>query len=361
VTRYVIVAAMLLPAWARAGNVYYSITDLGVLPGGTLTSASAISTNGLATGSGDTNSATSQPFFWSGSAILPVSPVSSSFAFGTGVNSAGSVAGYEFSADFSTVRAFLNNGSPTYIPLLPGGTNNAATGINDPGIVVGYSSTGAVSEMAFVYSGGVASQLGTLPGGTTSRATAIDNSGNIVGRSDTGSDAALHAFLYSGGIWIDLGVPTGYQWSEATAVSSGQVAGTLNDPFGGTVAFLWTAANGMTPLGALAPGGNSQAFGVNAPGDVVGSSDGVAFLFHDGQMVDLATRVLSSSGWQFSQAVAINNLGQIVGTGTRDDQQHAFLLSPTSAADVPEPPAGLPVFGGILLLWISHRQKESQP
>src|ERR1035438_3677757 len=116
----------------------------------------------------------------------------------------------------------------------------------------------------------------------------------------------------------------------------------------------------MTPLGALNPGGNSQAFGVNAAGDVVGSSDGVAFLFHDGQMVDLATRVLSSSGWQFSQAVAINNLGQIVGTGTRDDQQHAFLLSPTSAADVPEPAAGLPICGGILLLWISHRQKESQ-
>src|ERR1017187_5815654 len=208
--------------------------------------------------------------------------------------------------------------------------------------------------MAFVYSGGVASQLGTLPGGTTSRATAIDNSGNIVGRSDTGSDAALHAFLYSGGVWSDFGGPPGAQGGEATAVSSGQVAGTLNDPFGGTVAFLWTAANGMTPLGALAPGGNSQAFGVNASGDVVGSSDGVAFLFHDGQMVDLATRVLSSSGWQFSQAVAINNLGQIVGTGTRDDQQHAFLLSPTSAADVPEPPAGLPIFGGILLLWISH-------
>jgi probable HAF family extracellular repeat protein len=59
--------------------------------------------------------------------------------------------------------------------------------------------------------------------------------------------------------------------------------------------------------------------------------------------------------------VAINNLGQIVGTGTRDDQQHAFLLSPTSAADVPEPAAGLPICGGILLLWISHRQKESQP
>jgi probable HAF family extracellular repeat protein len=232
--------------------------------------------------------------------------------------------------DFSTFRAFLNDASAKYLPLLAGGTNNAATGINDLGTVVGYSATGSASEMAFVYSGGVARQLGTLPGGTTSRANAVDNYGNIVGCSDTGSDAALHAFLHSGGIWTDLGVRSGYQWSEATAVSSNQVAGTLNDPFGGTTAFLWTAASGMTALGALVPGGNSQAFGVNAAGDVVGSSDGAAFLFHDAQMIDLATRVLSSRGWQLSEAVAINNLGQIAGTGTHNGQAHAFLLSPTA-------------------------------
>jgi len=327
---YVIVMAVLLPAWATAGTVYYSITDLGALAGGTMTSASAISTNGLAAGSGDANSTISQPFLRSGSGILPVSPVSSPLAFGTGVNSAGSVVGYEFSVDFSTFRAFLNDASAKYLPLLAGGTNNAATGINDLGTVVGYSATGSASEMAFVYSGGVARQLGTLPGGTTSRANAVDNYGNIVGCSDTGSDAALHAFLHSGGIWTDLGVRSGYQWSEATAVSSNQVAGTLNDPFGGTTAFLWTAASGMTALGALVPGGNSQAFGVNAAGDVVGSSDGAAFLFHDAQMIDLATRVLSSRGWQLSEAVAINNLGQIAGTGTHNGQAHAFLLSPTA-------------------------------
>jgi probable HAF family extracellular repeat protein len=125
------------------------------------------------------------------------------------------------------------------------------------------------------------------------------------------------------------------------------------------MAFLWTAASGMSTLGALTPGGNSQAFGVNASGDVVGASDGAAFVFHDGRMLDLTAQVVSSTAWQLNEAVAINDQGQIVGTGTVDGQTHAFLLSPVST-DVPEPAGGVLVSAGLLKFWIRRRKRECQ-
>ncbi len=49
-------------------------------------------------------------------------------------------------------------------------------------------------------------------------------------------------------------------------------------------------------------------------------------------MVDLNTLIGPASGWILNSANAINDLGQITGTGTFDGVNRAFLLTP-----VPEP------------------------
>jgi hypothetical protein len=68
-------------------------------------------------------------------------------------------------------------------------------------------------------------------------------------------------------------------------------------------------------------------------------------------MYDLNTLLdPSSTGWQLDEAMAINDQGQIVGTGLYGDQQQAFLLTPLTSSDVPEPAALLLVGGGMLLL-----------
>jgi probable HAF family extracellular repeat protein len=285
--------------------------------------------------------------------------VDSQYAFGTGVNAAGVVVGYEFSSDFSVFQAFVNDGSgATYIPTLSGGANNAATGINNSGTIVGYSETTSAggNDEAFSYSGGLLTGLGTLPGGTTSQANAINGSGEIVGESDSLDSSDLHPAIWIGSGWTDLGVfSNDYLSGAANAISNAdQVAGTLNAASGGgSMGFLWTASGGMTLLGALTSGGDSQAYGVNSAGTVVGTSDNVAFLYSNAVMYDLNTLLDSSStGWQLDEAMAINDQGQIVGTGLygEDEQQRAFLLTPITSSDVPEPAAWLMVCGGMLLL-----------
>jgi probable HAF family extracellular repeat protein len=44
-------------------------------------------------------------------------------------------------------------------------------------------------------------------------------------------------------------------------------------------------------------------------------------------MLDLNKLIPSGSGWALSSATGINISGQIVGNGTINGQQHAFLLT----------------------------------
>src|SRR5262249_7197547 len=57
-----------------------------------------------------------------------------------------------------------------------------------------------------------------------------------------------------------------------------------------------------------------------------------------GTMSNLNGLFPADSGWILSRASAINNAGQIVGTGVFAGQGHAFLLTP-SAPPPPPPPA----------------------
>jgi uncharacterized membrane protein len=53
-----------------------------------------------------------------------------------------------------------------------------------------------------------------------------------------------------------------------------------------------------------------------------------AFLWSGGVMKDLNQLLPPSSGWFLEVAQSINDAGQIVGAGTLNGQDRAFLLSP---------------------------------
>ena len=77
----------------------------------------------------------------------------------------------------------------------------------------------------------------------------------------------------------------------------------------------------------------STAYGINDRGQVVGysvtsSSDPHAFLW-DGVMKDLNSLIPENSGWVLTEAMDINNKGQILGTGRFHGHTRAFLLTPT--------------------------------
>jgi len=68
-------------------------------------------------------------------------------------------------------------------------------------------------------------------------------------------------------------------------------------------------------------------------------------------MIDLNTKIDPGSGWTVSNAIAINNLGQIVGTCICGGQYSSLLLTPIYADDPnPEAPAAVPEPGSWALM-----------
>ena len=103
-------------------------------------------------------------------------------------------------------------------------------------------------------------------------------------------------------------------------------------PLGGAPqhAFVYDFNQGtMRDIGTLR-GGYSFATGINTAGDIVGESDGSAFLYRNGEMFDLNAALGGALG-NLATAMAINDHGQIVGQAWFFDPSacgpHAFLLT----------------------------------
>src|SRR5262245_5112650 len=166
-------------------------------------------------------------------------------------------------------------------------------------------------------------------------AYAINNSGQIAGAS------SQQAVVYQGGKVTPLGIFPGGGYSYAVGINaSGQVVGTSDSTYGSR-AYLYSGGKVLN-LGTLPGADHSSGIGINDAGQVVGfSSTGLnteldRALLYSGKRVDLNSLIPSDSHWKLAWAWDINNKGQIVGYGTNPDrQQHAFLLTPVTP--VPEP------------------------
>jgi uncharacterized membrane protein len=128
----------------------------------------------------------------------------------------------------------------------------------------------------------------------------------------------------------------------ATAINNSNiVVGTT----GMNEAFMYDGAI-LTLLGVLPGGTYSSAMDINESSTVVGSS-GTATVGHafvkpfDSAMQDL-NDLVSAPGWVLTAALAVNELGDIVGTGQLNGQTHGFLLMNGNAAPVPLVPAPSP-------------------
>ncbi len=128
-------------------------------------------------------------------------------------------------------------------------------------------------------------------------------------------------------------------------------------------AFLWDPATGMQDLGTLG-GGFSFGMGINDSGQVTGVSTTAsglahAFLWDGTGMLDLNDLIVPGSGWTLLEAGhAINDAGQITGYGLIGDQGHAFLLTPVTVAQVPEPETLALMGTGIIGLGLLRRRKD---
>lgn len=321
----------------------YSISDLGTLGGGS-SQASGLNNLSEVVGSSQTADGESHAFMYRNGQMFDVGTLpGGTTSHATAINDRGQVIGY----------SGINHYGPQFREWTQGfvwqdgeilalgalycrcsfnvryGTSRAFA-IASGGEIVGDSETnrGDVRH-AFFWQNRVLGDLGAvLSRAEPSYAYDINDLGEVVGV------VGGRAFLWRDGTFQDLGTLPGHAGSTARAVNSkGQVAGESVTADGGiSRAVLWDQAS-TRDLGTL-PGDNaSQALDINVDGAVVGRS-GVgdptgsrAVLWTDGLAVDLNSRV-TASGWVLSTATAINDRGQIVGVGVREGQLRAFLLDP---------------------------------
>jgi probable HAF family extracellular repeat protein len=321
------------------------------------------------------------------------------------LNNLGQVVGWTWSGNV-THGFVYTNGVLTGIGA-PGGGGSSAAAINDLGQVVGNASDGSGASYGFLYSGGT---MSALSGGNSMQAYGINNSGTVVGSMfvTTPEDSYQHAYTWSNGSVTDLGTLSYGDGSRAFAINShGDVAGAAanmfngapnwpEDPFiyhNGVMSGLgnlggpWSAAtsindqgqvvgylgvdslpgnpgdlyprsaflyeNGqMHMLGGLPADWSSVAADVNNLGQVVGIAgrnpgDGFAFLYENGEMIDLNTLIDPASGWTITDAAAINDVQQIAAQACRGGVCQAVRLDLVSA--VPEPPVFALMAAGLAL------------
>jgi probable HAF family extracellular repeat protein len=214
----------------------------------------------------------------------------------TAINAAGHAAGHFFATKFSGQQIFFFDGTTT--SEITGFTTPEAIAINanDQILVTDFGDgTGAIPASTWLVTSTTRLNIGTL-GGAATKGLAMNDAGHIVGESQTAS-GALHAFLWDGT---------------------------------------------MHNLGVLGSDLESLAFRINNADQVAGWGPiGDAFHAHAFVYSGGALQAIGSLGGDFTQALGINDLGQVTGVSTLSDgAQRAFLWNGTTISDIGDAPAG---------------------
>jgi probable HAF family extracellular repeat protein len=311
------------------------ITDLGTL-GGAHSLATTINNKGEVVGL----------------ALNSIPDPFSLFDFGVGGSSVG-----------TQTRAFLwQQGTMRDLGTL-GGPDAWGEFLNDRGQVLGFSYINSTpvdngpwcppgnvpAQHPFLWADGRMTDLGSL-GGTCAGSEipgfqgALNNPGQVVGASTLPGNQIFHPFLWTKpGPMQDLGT-LGGDCGNATAINdAGDVVGEADLPGAACGqlfhAFLWKKGK-MMDLGTVDGDACSEVGGINSRGQIAGASHACDFstqhavLWEQDQIVDLNTLIPTNSALYLTNAIAINDRGEIAGFGNPfgcfDDVEcgHAFLLIP---------------------------------
>jgi probable HAF family extracellular repeat protein len=361
------------------------LTSLGALPGAQWSAVNWISSNGLVAGFSEdaqTDPLNSFPEIhgtvWQNGHISDLGTLPGGYdSWAFGVNNRGQVVGastngtpdpysyYYFqifgSAAGTQMRPFLwdrQNGMQDLGAL--GGPDAWAGLVNERGQVAGVSYTSfnanatngtcapnAPGQNPFFWQKdtGIV-DIGTL-GGTCGVPNAMNNRGQVVGQSYLAGNLVARAFLWDKNAnppLTDLGTLGGDNAAALWINDAGDVVGLADTPnppgcSGVTCvhhAALWTGGK-ITDLGSVDGDPCSRALSINSKGQIVGFTAATcggnathSFLWQDGgPAVDLGTLVQSGSGLSLTQAIYIDDEGEIVGNGVlANGNTHAFLLIP---------------------------------
>lgn len=300
---------------ARAADGW-TLVDLGTL-GGLESHAAAVSNSGAVVGCADAADGV-HAFVYRDGAMQDLGTATGGATGNScalAVNDAGVVAGRSGSGEV----VIWKDGAVTHL-----GIQGDVGGINAAGTVVGSYAQGGTTHAYMYRDGALADLSDPAAPGAASAAKAINVRGQIAGTSNG------RAFVYDNGARRDLGTLGGGTSSGAGIDDRGDVVGMSFDATSQPRAFLFDGA--MRAL-AGAPS-YSNAIAINNRGQVIGSGEGVyGWLVDNGQYTPLSKLpAVTSKGWTHLEPTGLNDRGWIVGTGTdANGNLRAFLLMPATA------------------------------
>ena len=315
---------------AQTQTLRYTITDLGAFTARAMNDAGEVA-----------GSMGNKAVLYSNGSLSDITPPNGVIAEALGLNNVGQVVGKVFFCDLvdgncvnGRTRGFVYDKGTHVILGTLGGRDSMAVDVNDAGQVAGWAdtTTGGPSH-AIIFKNGSLEDIGARSSADSTIASGINSSGEVsgLGSSNTSNRGA---FLYRNGSFFFFETNGFANDINNSAQVVGRFGG--NDD-GSARAFLFSDAV-RKDLGTLSTSHRfSSALAINNVGEVVGvsspsffSSDGErAFVYGGGVMQDLNTLVPASSGRVLTSASDINDAGQIVANGLVNDVSHAFLLTPT--------------------------------
>lgn len=171
-----------------------TISDLGVLPGFSSSSAKSINNNGDIVGASSSGGgATFEAFEYKNGSLIDLGS-----GVANAINSSGTIVG----TSQDTRAVMYRNGNVIDLGDFGDSRLTKAIDINDSGQIVGsgyvLQANGTTWSHPFIYQSGTWHDLGLPPGATLAIPSAINNAGQVVGITGTSS------FLYTDGVIYDL-------------------------------------------------------------------------------------------------------------------------------------------------------------
>jgi probable HAF family extracellular repeat protein len=306
----------------------WTIVDLGTLGGG-FSIANGINDKGEVVGSSsiDSSNAVSHAFLYKDGQMKDLGAATS---VANAINSSEQITGIGTQGSFLYQDGKLVTiGTPEY----------AARDINDSGAIVGTISSDSMGcfGCAFLFTNGSISNLGdfnpTAP--HFARAEGINNTGQIL--VTRGLKLFIRSAVYFNGVLTDIGELTPGGLSPGGTVAhdinnNGQIVGRS-----GASAFLYSNGVMANIDNINTRAGTIEPYGINDLGRIVGNlqtTEGVSAFFYNGSAITYLNDLpeVKAAGWTLRSATAINNSGQIIGSGiNRNGLTHAFLLTPPKA------------------------------
>ena len=298
------------------GNWQVTITDLGMLPGGTFSSAYDINNLGEVVGLASDASGVNRRVIWQNGVIVDTLPQpGSAVTTATQLNERRQLVGFARQNSTIAYGVFWDNGTAVKLQPLPGTTASgaAANGLNAAGDVAGGGTGGGGTVPAYQHAGiwrnGLLFQdIGVIPGGNYSMAYDINDAGQVTGTGTAGGTGARqYAFVWTNGTFTVLpDLPGPFLQSVGRSINTrGDVAGLSN---GGTPVVWKHGVVSALPMPARLASVVSE---INDSGDVVGTVGTTGALWKQGQHIPLDP--WPNAAVNASVARGINNQGAVVG------------------------------------------------